>query len=185
MASSADLEQLTGEVIQLGTVASVDHGTATCTVEIGDLTTGALPWLAQRAGGVKVWSPPTIGEQCVVFCPEGDLAGGIVLLGLWSDANPAPTNLRDVVMIEMPDGAVIAYDHRRQSLNVVLPEGGTATLVAPGGATITGDVTINGNVSIVGKVDVTDDVIGGGISLKSHKHKDVAAGTAQSGAPVP
>jgi phage baseplate assembly protein V len=184
MARTADPEQLTGEVIQLGTVASVDHGSATCTVEIGDLTTGALPWLAQRAGGVKVWSPPSIGEQCVVFCPEGDLAGGIVLPGLWSDANPAPTTLRDVVMMEMPDGAVIAYDHRRQSLNVVLPEGGTATLVAPGGATITGDVTINGNLSISGKAEASEDVVGAGISLKGHKHRDVAAGSAQSGAPV-
>jgi phage baseplate assembly protein V len=184
MARTADPEQLTGEVIQLGTVASVDHGAATCTVEIGDLTTGDLPWLAQRAGRVKVWSPPSIGEQCVVFCPEGDLAGGIVLLGIWSDANPAPSTLPDVVLIEMPDGAVIGYDHRTHSLNVVLPEGGTATLVAPGGATIKGDVTIEGNLSIAGKAEASEDVIGGGISLKSHKHTGVAAGGAQSEPPV-
>lgn len=184
MANSADPEQLTGDVIQLGTVVSVDHGAATCTVEIGDLTTSDLPWLAQRAGRVKVWSPPSIGEQCVVFCPEGDLAGGIVLLGIWSDANPAPSTLRDVVMIEMPDGAVIAYDHRAHKLSVVLPEGGTATLVAPGGATIKGDVTIEGNLSIAGRAEASEDVIGGGISLKNHKHTGVSAGGAQSGAPV-
>jgi phage baseplate assembly protein V len=184
MARTADPEQLTGEVIQLGTVTSVDHGAATCTVEIGDLTTGDLPWLAQRAGKVKVWSPPSIGEQCVVFCPEGDLAGGIVLLGIWSDANPAPSSLRDAVLIEMPDGAVIAYDFVSHKLSVVLPEGGTATLVAPGGATITGDVTINGNLKIAGRAEASEDVVGGGISLKNHKHTGVAAGGAQTGTPV-
>lgn len=184
MARTADPEQLTGEVIQLGTVASVDHGAATCTVEIGDLVTGDLPWLAQRAGAVKVWSPPSIGEQCVVFSPEGDLAGGIVLLGLWSDANPAPTSVSNLVLIEMPDGAVIGYDHTAHSLHIVLPKGGTATLVAPGGATITGDVTINGNLSITGKAEASEDVIGGGISLKNHKHTGVTAGGAQSGTPV-
>lgn len=184
MARTTDPEQLTGEVIQLGTVASVDHDAATCTVEIGDLTTGDLPWLAQRAGKVKVWSPPSIGEQCVVFCPEGDLASGIVLLGIWSDANPAPSTLRDVVMIEMPDGAIIAYDHVAHALHVTLPEGGTATLVAPGGATIKGDVTIEGNLSVAGKAEASEDVMGGGISLKNHKHTGVSAGGAQTGTPV-
>ncbi|HUD90237.1 MAG TPA: phage baseplate assembly protein V, partial [Sphingobium sp.] len=81
-------------------------------------------------------------------------------------------------------GAVIGYDHTAHSLHIVLPKGGTATLVAPGGATITGDVTINGNLSITGKAEASEDVIGGGISLKNHKHTGVTAGGAQSGTPV-
>jgi len=42
MAQSQDHEQLTGQVIQLGIIASVDHANATCTVETGDITTGDL-----------------------------------------------------------------------------------------------------------------------------------------------
>ncbi|MEE4451469.1 phage baseplate assembly protein V [Novosphingobium resinovorum] len=184
MARTADPEQLTGELIQMGTIASVDHDAATCTVEIGDLTTGNLPWLAQRAGKVKVWSPPSVGEQCVVFCPEGDLAGGIVLLGIWSDANPAPSSDPDVVHVEFPDGAVIAYNHASHALAVTLPSGGTATVDAPGGTTWNGPVTFNDDVTVNASVTASEDVIGGGISLKSHKHTGVAAGGAQSGAPV-
>ena len=55
---------------------------------------------------------------------------------------------------------------------------GTATIDAPGGMTINGDVTVNGTVT------ATTDVIGGGKSLKGHKHSGVQAGGAQTGAPV-
>lgn len=54
---------------------------------------------------------------------------------------------------------------------------------------IKGDVEIEGNVKIIGKEDVTQtvtalvDVIGGGISLKSHVHTDVETGTNTSGPP--
>ncbi len=54
---------------------------------------------------------------------------------------------------------------------------------------IKGDVEIEGNVKIIGKEDVTQtvtalvDVIGGGISLKSHVHTDVETGAGTSGPP--
>ena len=184
MAQSQDPEQLTGQVIQLGIIASVDHANATCTVETGDITTGDLPWIAQRAGSVRSWSPPTVGEQCVILSPEGDMASAFVVLGLYSDACPPPSTNPDIVHLEFADGAVIAYDQAAHALAVTLPDGGTATIDAPGGATINGDVTINGNVNVAGTVDASDDVLGGGKSLKSHKHSGVQAGGAQTGAPV-
>lgn len=184
MAQSNDHEQLTGEVIQVGTVVSVDHASHSCTVELGDLTTGDIPWFAWSAGGVRIWAPPSKGEQGAVLCPEGDLDNGLFLPGLYSDAFPPPSTDPDVVHIQMPDGAVIAYNHATHSLTVTLPDGGTATLDAPGGATINGDVTINGNITITGTATAQEDVIGGGKSLKSHKHSGVSAGGAQTGAPV-
>lgn len=184
MAQSQDHEQLTGQVIQLGTIASVDHANATCTVETGDITTGDLPWIAQRAGGVRTWSPPTVGEQCVILSPEGDIESAFVVLGLYSDACPPPSTNPDIVHLEFSDGAVIAYDQAAHDLAVTLPEGGTATIDAPGGVTITGDVTIIGDVGVVGTVTASEDVLGGGKSLKSHKHSGVQSGAAQTGAPV-
>ena len=178
MAQSQDTEHMTGEVIQLGTIASVDHANATCTVQLGDMETGELPWVAQRAGGTRIWSPPSVGEQCMVLCPEGDIECGLVVVGLWSDTFPAPSNSADVVHIEFPDGAVINYDHAAHTLAVTLPAGGTATIDAPGGVTFNCDVTVNG------KVTASDDVISGGISLKSHKHGGVQAGGAQTGSPT-
>lgn len=183
MAQSNDHEQLTGEVIQVGTVASIDHAARTCTVQLGDLETGDLPWVALLAGRVKLWCPPSAGEQCAVLCPEGDLDNGLVLPGIYSDANSPSTSDPDVFELEFHDGAVISYNHATHALTVTLPEGGTAALTAPGGVKIEGDVAIKGNVSIEGKAEASEDVIGGGISLKSHKHTSVAAGAAQSGGP--
>ncbi|MBO9725168.1 MAG: phage baseplate assembly protein V [Novosphingobium sp.] len=184
MAQSNDHEQLTGEVIQVGTVASIDHAARTCTVQLGDLETGELPWVALLAGRVKLWCPPSAGEQCAVLCPEGDVDNGLVLPGIYSDANSPSTSDPDVFELEFPDGAVISYNHASHALTVALPEGGTAALTAPGGVTIEGDVAIKGNVSIEGKAEASEDVVGGGISLKGHKHTGVAAGSAQSGTPI-
>lgn len=190
MGYTSDPEQAIGEAIQYGVIASVDHANATCTVTLGDLITGALPWVAQRAGGMRCWSPPTEGEQCIVLAPEGDLENGFVVLGLYSEANPPPSNDPDVIQFDMPDGTTISYNHATHALAVTLPAGGTATIDAPGGATINGPVTINGlltvndDVTISGTATATDDMVGGGKSLKGHKHGEVQAGSAQTGAPV-
>lgn len=178
MAQSQDHEQLTGDVLRLGVIVSVDHANATCTVESGDLVTGELPWITPRAGSVRIWSPPTVGEQCLLLSPEGDLENGVVLLGLYCDAFAAPSNDPNLIHLEFADGAVIAYDQAAHSLIVTLPDGGSATIDAPGGVTINGDVTVNGTVT------ASTDVIGGGKSLKGHKHGGVQSGAAQTGAPV-
>lgn len=184
MARNADPEQLTGELIQYGTVATINHGAATCTVDLGDLVTGDLLWLAPRAGNVKIWAPPSEGEQCAVLCPEGDIANGIVLLGLWSDDNPPPSHDPDLVCIQMPDGARIVYNHATHALAVTLPADGTAIVDAPGGTTWNGPVTFNDGITVNGTVAASDDVTAAGVSLKGHKHGSVQAGGAQTGAPV-
>src|SRR3546814_633169 len=177
MAQMQDPEQLTGEVLRLGTIASVDHANATCTVKSGDIVTGELPWVAQRAGRIRHWCPPTEGEQCLLLCPEGDIENGLVIVGLYSDACPAPSTSPDLSMIEYPDGAVISYDFAAHRLKAILPAGGTVDLVAEGGVSITGDL------AVTGKITASDDVIGGGISLKSHKHGGVQSGSSQTGTP--
>ncbi len=181
--TALDPEHTAGEMLQLGTVASVDHAAATCTVDLGDLITGDLPWVAGRAGGVKIWSPPTVGEQCAIFCAEGDLANGLVLLGIWSDTNPPPSTDRDVVHVSFPDGAVLAYNHKTHALAATLPNDGTITVDAKT-LTINADVEIVGKVGITGKVTASDDVVAAGVSLKSHKHTGVQSGPAQTGGPL-
>jgi len=74
--------------------------------------------------------------------------------------------------------------HDLHALLVTLPEGGTATLNVPSGVFINGPVEVNGDVTITGTATASEDVIGGGKSLKSHKHSGVQAGGAQTGAPV-
>ncbi len=190
MARYSDPEAAAGEVLRLGTIASVDLANATCTAQSGDIVTGDIPWIAQRAGNVRAWSPPSVGEQCLILAPEGDLAAALAIVGLYSDACPAPSADPNVSLIEYPDGAIIAYDHAAHALTATLPAGGTLAIDASGGVTIIGDTVIRGNATIDGDLHVTGtvtadtDVLGGGISLKSHKHGQVQAGSAQSGAPV-
>lgn len=178
MSDPTENERLTGDLVRLGVVASVDPASHTCTVETGDITTGPLPWLTLRAGALRTWSAPTIGEQCLLLAAEGDTENGVVLLGLYSDAFPPPGDRDDLHVLDFADGARITYDEAAHALAVTLPEGGTAEIVAPGGVSIVGDVTIEGTLT------ASTDVVGGGKSLKSHKHSGVQAGGAQTGGPV-
>ncbi|MEJ7933649.1 phage baseplate assembly protein V [Sphingobium sp. AN558] len=177
MANAQDSEQLTGDVLRLGTIASVDHANATCTVESGDIVTGDLPWIAQRAGNARIWSPPSVGEQCLLASPEGDIQAGIVIVGLYSDACPPPSNDPDKIVVEYPDGATIAYDHVTHQLTATLPAGGKATIEAPDG------VSIIGPLDVTGPITATQDVVGGGISLMNHLHGKVQAGSAKTDKP--
>lgn len=183
MTGKPDIQRLIGDLLRPGLVASVDHAGRTCTVEIGDMETGPLPWITFRAGRVRIWSPPSIGEQCLVLCAEGDSNAGFVLPALYCDAFPPPSASDDVAMVMFDDGSVLSYDMAAHSLAITLASG-SATIDAPQGVTINGPVTINDDVTVNGKLTATDDVVGGGKSLKGHKHGGVQGGSAQTGAPV-
>ncbi len=172
-----DLLRRLENLIRLGAIAAVDHQAARCTVKSGGLSIPNLPWLALRAGDSSDWDPPTVGEQCILIAPSGEPAQGIVLVGLYSQQRPAPSNSATVRRRKYPDGAVIDYDHATHTLSATLPAGGQAQLTAPGG------VTILGNVDITGTVTVSEDVLAAGISLVNHVHGGVQSGPSTTGAP--
>lgn len=175
---SPDIQRLVGDIVRLGTIASVDHGSARCTVAVGDLTTGGIPWLTHRAGATACWSPPTIGEQVMLICPEGDTAAGVALRGIYSNANPAPAAAAELELIRFSDGSTASYDAAAHHLEMALADGATARLTVPGGLTIVGPVSIDGGLT------VSADVTAGGTSLRGHVHGQVKAGTDRSGAPA-
>ncbi|OJY65514.1 MAG: hypothetical protein BGP16_12880 [Sphingobium sp. 66-54] len=187
MAQQDELSGLIGDLIRLGTVETVDLAAARVTVTLGDVTSPPVPWL-ELAGGFRCWVPPSEGEQVLLLCAEGDIAHGCVLRGLYSTAFPAPADDGRARLL-MPDGTTIDYDPEGHELAITLA-GGKATITAPEGVTITGDVTITGNIAVNGDGTMTGtftadtDVVGGGKSLKGHKHGQVQPGSGQSGAPV-
>lgn len=183
-----DPHQLAGDMLRLGTVESVDLAGAHCRVRVGEIVTGDIPWLSPAAGDTSIWCPPSVGAQVLLICPDGDEEAGIAVGGLYSDAHPAPARTTGF-HARFHDGAILAYDPETHALAVTLPAGGTATVDAPGGLTINGPVTLNGpvtitdNVDVTGKVTASDDVIGGGKSVKGHFHKGVQTGGGVSGPP--
>ncbi|MCD7096981.1 phage baseplate assembly protein V [Stenotrophomonas sp. MMGLT7] len=186
----SDLPRRVSNLIRIGTISAVDLGAARVRVESGDVLTDWLPWLVPHAGAGRVeWSPPSVGEQVLVLCAEGEAEAGIVLRGLYSDAVPAPAAAAGLHQVRFSDGAVVEYDAEAHLLNATLPPGGSATITAAAGVTINGpltvngDSTLNGDVACSATVTAQTDVIGAGISLVNHKTTGVTPGSGLSGAP--
>ncbi|WP_438852491.1 phage baseplate assembly protein V [Brevundimonas nasdae] len=173
------------DLLRLGLVLSVDLAAARCVVQLDEeLITGPIPWGAARAGRTKIWCAPSVGEQVLVYAPEGDLERAMVGAGFFYDASTPPANDNSTT-IEFEDGARIAYAPDAHKLTVILAADGAAELVAPGGVSIAGDVSITGDVDVTGQVQASVDVKAGDISLKNHPHDKVQAGQALSGKPQP
>lgn len=182
-------------IARLARVSALDLASGTCKVTLGDpddddgeVESPALRWLAPRAGALRIWSPPAMGEQVLVICPEGDLAQGVVLGGLWWDDHPAPASA-DLLLALFGDDGRFEYDPAAHACTIDLPAGATLAVTASGGITLTGPVSIEGDVTVTGKLDVSGeiaspaDVKAAGKSLKTHKHTGVQAGGGVSGAP--
>lgn len=167
-----DLLRRLENLLRPGTVHAVDHAAARIRVASGDLLTDWLPWFERRAGTTRSWSPPTIGEQCLLLCPGGEMAAGLVLVGLYSDNHPAPVDEPDLHHTAYADGAVIEYDQAAHVLRASLPTGSLVNVTAPGGITL--DTPL---------VTVTGDVVASGISLVNHVHGGVTPGGGKTGGP--
>lgn len=173
-------------MIRVGTVASVDLAAAAVVVIYGDedgeeVESPPLRWCLPRSGDTRVWSPPSVGEQGLILSPEGDIAAAIFLPGITRDLFPPAGSTLEEVML-FPDGARIAYDPEGHVLTADLPGGATANITADQ-VNIAGNVAIDGDVTVTGTLTADTDVVGGGKSLKGHKHTGVTAGGGVSGAP--
>lgn len=183
MADPADIQRLVGDIAREGTIATIDLDAGTCRVRIADdLVTGDIPWASTRDGKTRIWSPPSVGEQVLVLAPEGDTERAIVIGSISSDAHPHPAN-DGSPLIEFEDGATISYDPASHSLMAYLPADASVLVVARGGLHFTGDLTVDGDIRSTGTITGDADVVGGGKSLKGHKHTGVQAGGAISGPP--
>jgi phage baseplate assembly protein V len=178
-----------GELIRFGRVAEVDGGRVV--IETGDVRTDQIRWVERRAGETRTYSPHSVGEQVLLLCPDGDIEGAVAIGGIACDDFPLPGDGKRE-LVQFSDGAVLAYDPESHTLDAALPEGATALIVASGGVTlrvqdggltIEGDVEINGDLRLTGTATADVDVVGGGKSLKDHKHTGVTAGAGVSGPP--
>ncbi len=176
---NAEANRRLENMIRLGRIKSVTTSSPfhTVTVNLGDIVTTELRVLNFRAGLDKTHDLPSVGEECVVFSPCGVLEMGVVVTGLNNEAYPAPSDDPNLRLRVFEDGAVISYDVKNHLLQAVLPDGGSAKIVA--------NVEIDGKLHVTQDITSDADVKAGSISLKSHKTSGVRSGSDTSGEPVP
>ena len=179
-----------GALIRVGRIDSVDLDAATCIVAFGDpdgddgdVATSPVRWASARCGDTSVWLPPSVGEQVLFLCPDGELSAAIPIAAIPSDDHPPAGNTARA-LIRFADNGLFAYDPVAHRADITLPAGATLVIAATGGVTIDGPVQITGDVTVTGTLTASTDVIGGGKSLKSHTHPGVTSGSAQTGAPA-
>lgn len=155
----ADLERRLASVVRFATITAVDAGNATAQVTFGGETSSAwLRFSSGRSGGARVWSPPVVGEQVVVFSPSGDTGQGVIVGSLPSAAFPPPS----------ADGGTFQIDLPGVSISV---SGGGISITSAAPVTITGDLIVSG------------DVVAGGVSLIDHTHGGIVVGGAETQPP--
>lgn len=181
----AELRRRLDNMIRPGTIYAVDHATARCRVKSGEILTGWLRYFVGRAGYVRRHSVPTLGEQCAVFSPSGEMAAGFVLVGINCDQFPSPSENPHLDSSIYTDGTWFGYDMGSKELTVIMTAGGKINVQAPAGVQIAapGGVSITGDVDITGTVTVSQDVVASGISLAKHTHGGVQGGNGTTGAP--
>ncbi|MBB3953401.1 phage baseplate assembly protein V [Novosphingobium sediminicola] len=140
-------------LIRLGVISAVTLSPPRCRVRFGDpdaddgdIESPPIRWLALRAGATRRWSAPTVGEECVLLCPDGQIGNGVALLGLNNDNHPAPASTL-AELIAFADGAILSYDPETHHLAAALPEGGSVAITAPGGVRIVGPLLVEGSVA--------------------------------------
>ena len=114
----AELIRLLENVVRTGTVTEIDEEKWRVRVQSGGLNPNWMRWNAQRAGGFKVWIPPSIGEQVWFLCLGGNTDVAFIGGSLYSDDNPAPGASRNEMVVTAPDGARFRYDAADGALHV-------------------------------------------------------------------
>lgn len=160
----AEVERLLMNVIRYGTITEVDAGNARARVTFGGETESAwLPFTGGRAGGARVWTPPTVGEQVLVLAPSGDTAQAVITGSIPSSSNPAPSSDGGAVVLRIGSSTVTVT-----ASGATIEVGGVSVAITASGLAITGgQVTHNGK-------DIGD----------THRHGGVVVGPAQTGVPV-
>nr|WP_315025248.1 phage baseplate assembly protein V [Brevundimonas diminuta] len=182
---SSETDRVIGEMSRVGVVESVDLNAGTVIVRFGEQLSPPIEWLGP-SGRLKIWAPPSEGEQVSVVAPEGDPEQAVIIGGLRS-SRFAPLFLGAGFGIEIDGELRITYDADARRLIFDLPA--DIHIVAPSGArleadvVIDGDVQVNGDLKASGVVTGDTDVVFAGKSAKAHKHLGVTAGTAVSGGP--
>jgi phage baseplate assembly protein V len=148
----AELERRLEILLRPGVVSEADYRKARGKVKSGEMETGWIPWLTNRAAGDIDWWAPEVGEQVLVLSPGGDPAQAIMLPALYQQAYPAPSADENVRRVEFADGTTVEYDREAHLLNVICVGSIEVHAAEEGSVRVDGDVMVNVDGNLLANV---------------------------------
>ena len=183
---NADDKRRLENLIRFGTIKTINPTSPipTVIVNLDDIDTPEIRCLNARAGADSSWDMPSVDEECVVISPCGEIGpSSFVLYGFYNEQHPAPSDDLNLKLRMFSDGCVIAYDVSTHHLSAILPNGGSARIVA--NVEIDGALHVTKGITAVEDISTQADVLAGPISLQKHKTSNVKSGSESSGEPIP
>ncbi len=117
--SLGETDRRHGSSFRVGVIEEADYPARRVRVRMAaDALTGWLPFAAIRAGALRVWSPPSIGEQVMIVAPAGDLNRGVVMPAIYRDLFPAPSDDPNLDILIWDDGSQVSYHRGSKQMNL-------------------------------------------------------------------
>lgn len=179
----SDLERRLAQSMRHGTVHEVNAAEGWVRLNIGDgddgpLLSAKVPY-SQVAGGLKLHSPPTVGQQMTLLAPGGDPAQAVAMPLTWSESNASPS--------AAGNEHVLTFGSARIELR------GSELVVKMGGFTL----NISSSAATFSVGGVTHTISGGGVDTSggtvkhdgknvgsTHIHGGVLSGPANTDVPA-
>lgn len=141
----ASLSQRVARMIRFGNITDVQTSPPRCRVTFGtDPASGKIHksgWL-RLAGmaddNIAIWAMPAVGASVLVLSPGGEINGGLIFPGGFTDDRPPPSDDPGEYVIRFGNGASVGYSQTNNIMAISLPDGGKVT--------IKGDLDVDGDV---------------------------------------
>lgn len=114
------LDRRVNNAIREARIVEVDAEKALVKVEAHGLKSGWAPWM-ERAGKIRSWTPPAVGERVLFVSPTGEPGQGIVLHGGYSDQFQAPSKNPDENVIAVGD---LTITYNKDKAVILMKDGG-------------------------------------------------------------
>ncbi|UNE55476.1 phage baseplate assembly protein V [Bartonella machadoae] len=175
-----DLKRRLANMVMVGTISHVDHKNARYRVKSGNLISDWIPDTQARAGKTCSYEGRDVGEQVVVVASSGDLAQGVIVGSIHTDANQA-ADKGNIHRTIYPDGTILEYDDEQNSYSMQIKSGGKFILTIADGVSLKGDggkleLTAPEGIKIVSQSDINFNAkgnislqAGGDVSLHSNE----------------
>lgn len=171
-----ELRRRLQNIIRLGYVCEIHESNTLIRVQHGALKTPFIRWFSDAAGDTADYRCPSVGEQAVLLNYGAGNNGTqtVALVGLFSDAFPAPSHDPDEIVRCYPDGSLVSYHSKNHLLKIEIK--GDANIDIEQSANInvgsSAAITAGGEVS----VDGSKVALNGGLGVVTGAHKCMITG---------